>query len=92
MDSDNVGWWIPNVEGTSRQRGSGVSLQLKPPTGEMIEQAILLDFPASNNQAKYKAILDGINLATSVSLEKIIVRSYSQLVVGQVNEEYETRE
>ena len=46
-----------------------------------MEQAIWLDFPASNNEAKYEAILAGIDLAISVSLEKIIIQSDSQLVI-----------
>ena len=76
--------------GASRQRGAGVGLQLKAPIEERIEQVILLDFPVSNNEVEYEAILAGIDLAISVSSEKIIIQSDSQLMVGQVNEEYET--
>ena len=72
--------------------GAGVRLQLKAPIGERIEQAIQLDFPASNNEVEYNAILVGIDLAFSVSLEKIIIQSDSQPVVGQVNGKYETRD
>ena len=69
-----------------------MGLQLKAPTGEVIEQAIRLDFPASNNEVVYEAIIVGIDLVISLSSEKIIIRSDSQLVVGQVNGEYETRD
>ena len=55
-------------------------------------KAICLNFPTSNNEAEYEAIIVGLNLAISLSLEKIIIRSYSQLVVGQVNGEYEIRD
>ena len=92
MDPDNTGWWILNIDGASRSTGAGVGLQLKAPTGEMIEHDIQLDFPTSNNKTEYEAILVGIDLVTSVSSEKIIIRSDSQLVVGKVNEEYETRD
>ena len=51
-----------------------------------------MDFPASNNEAEYEAIITGIDLAISVASEKIIIRSDSQLVVGQVHGEYETRD
>ena len=51
-----------------------------------------MDFLASNNEAEYEEIIFGIDLAISVSSEKIIIRSDSQLVVGQVNGEYETRD
>ena len=89
---DNDGWWILNVDKASRQMGAGVGLQLKAPTGERVEQSIRLDFPASNNETRYETILAGIDLAQSVSSEKILIRSDSQLVVGQVNGEYETRD
>ena len=80
------------MDSASRQIGAGVDLQLKAPTGEMIEQAIRLDFLASNNETEYKVVLTGIDLANSVSSEKLIISSDSQLVVGQVNGEYETQD
>ena len=76
----------------SRQTGAGVGLQLKALIGERVEQAIRLDFPASNNETEYEAILVEIDLAQSVSSEKLFICSDSQLVVGQVNREYETRD
>ena len=72
------------------QTGAGVSLQLKALTGERIEHAIQLGFPASNNETEYEAILVGVDLTKSVSSKKLIVHSDFQLVVGQVNGEYET--
>ena len=80
------------MDGASRQMRTGVGLQLKTLTGERIEHAILLDFPASNNEIEYEAILARIDLAKSVSLEKLIICCDSQLVVGQVNEEYKMRD
>ena len=44
-----------------------------------------------SNESEYEAILAGIDFAASVSLERLILRSDSQLVVGQVNGEYETQ-
>ena len=70
------------MDGASRKMGAGVGLQLKALTGERIEQAIRLEFPSSNNEGEYEAILACIVLAISVSLEKIIIQSDSQLVVG----------
>ena len=72
--------------------GAGLELQLKGPSGEVIEQAIGFNFPASNNEVEYEVIIAGIDLATFVSSEKIIIRSDSQLVVRHVNGEYEIRD
>ena len=92
MEPDNSGWWTLNVDGASRQKGDGLGLQLRAPIGEIIKHTICLDFSASNNEAEYEAIIAEIDLQISVSSEKIIIRSDSQLVVGQVNGEYETRD
>ena len=70
------------MDGASHQTGAEVSLQLKAPTREKIEQAYGLDFLTSNNKTEYEAILAGIDLAKSVSLEKLIIRSDSKLEVG----------
>ena len=50
------------MDGASRQTGVGLGLQLKAPTGEVIEQAIRLDFSTSNNEAEYEAIIVGLDL------------------------------
>ena len=67
MKSDNFGWWILNVDDASRQTGVGLGLQLEASTGEVIEHAICLDFPASNIEAEYEEIIVGLDLAISVS-------------------------
>ena len=84
--------WILSVDGASQQTGADIGLQLKSPSGDKIEQAIQLSFNASNNESEYEAILAGIELAAAISADKLIIRSDSQLVVGQVNVEYESRD
>ncbi|RVW75366.1 Retrovirus-related Pol polyprotein from transposon 17.6 [Vitis vinifera] len=56
-------WWTLRVDGASRSSGSEVGLLLQSPTGEHLEQAIRLGFPASNNEVEYEAILSGLDLA-----------------------------
>ena len=76
----------------SRQTGADIGLYLKSLVGEKIEQAIRLGFNASNNELEYEAILTGIELAATVSTDRLLIRSDSQLVEGQVNEDYESRD
>ena len=80
------------MDDASHQTGAGVGLQLKAPIGKMIEQVIRLGFHTFNNEIEYEAIMAEVNLAKSVSLEKLIIRSNSQLVAGQVNGEYKTQD
>ena len=92
MKSNNSGWWILNVDGASLQTRAELELQLEAPIEEVIEQAVRLDFPTSNNEDEYEAIIVRLDLAIFLLSEKIVIRSDSQLVVGQVNGEYETRD
>ncbi|KAG7552364.1 Ribonuclease H domain [Arabidopsis thaliana x Arabidopsis arenosa] len=48
-------------------------------------------FPASNNEAEYKALLAGLRLALAIGAEKIIAYCDSQLVVNQFAGDYEAK-
>ena len=80
------------MDDASHQTGVGINLQLKALTGEMLEYAIWLGFPMPNNETEYKEILAEVDLPNFVSSEKLNISSDTQLVVGQVNGEYETRD
>ena len=77
--------------GASRHSGAGIGLLLTSPTGERIEQAIRLGFSASNNESEYEVMIVGLELALAVGANCLLIRSDSQLVVGQVNVEFESR-
>ena len=84
--------WILHVDEASRVFGFGMGLLLQSPTGEQLEQAILLEFPVSNKEAEYEAILAGLNLFLTLSTSKIEICNDSQLVVGQIQREYEAKD
>ena len=87
---DSSDWWILNIDRVSRQTGVGIGLQLRSLSGDKIEQEIWLGFSASNNESEYEAILVELELVATLSVGKLLVRSDSQLVVGQVNGEFES--
>ena len=89
---DEKGWWTLWVDGASRQSGAEIGLQLTSPTGERIEHAIRLGFAASNNESEYEAMIAGVELALTIGANNLLIRSDSQLDVGQVNAEFESRE
>ena len=89
---ENLNWWTLSVNRAPRQTGAGIGLQLKSLSGDKIAQAIRMGFSASNNESEYEAILAGIELASTISTDKLIIRSDSQLVVGKVNTKYESRD
>ena len=53
---DHLGkqWWTLHVDEVFRLSASGVGLTLQSPIGELMEQAISLNFYVSNNKAEYE--------------------------------------
>ncbi|RDX62673.1 rnhA, partial [Mucuna pruriens] len=56
------------------------------------EQSLHFDFKASNNQAEYEALLVGMRLAQELEAKRLIAKSDSKLMTGQVNGEYQARD
>jgi len=50
------------------------------------------EFKASNNQAKYKAQITGMNLAAKMGVENLRAKSDSQLITSQITGEYQTKD
>ncbi|RDX93046.1 rnhA, partial [Mucuna pruriens] len=86
------GEWYLSVDGSTNQAGSGAGVILEGPGGVLVEQSLHFDFRASNNQAEYEALLAGMRLARDLEAKILITKSDSKLVIGQVNNEYQTRD
>ncbi|XP_063943205.1 uncharacterized protein LOC135150603 [Daucus carota subsp. sativus] len=71
---------------------SGAGLVLQSPDGFTVEYAIKLDFPTTNNEAEYEALIAGLGLARTLRVKNLKVCGDSKLVVFQVNGEFEARE
>ena len=83
--------WKLSVDGASNAQGSGAGLILTSLEGIDIEYAPRFGFQASNNEAKYEAVIAGLNLAHSLEVDQLEVCSDSQLVVRQIEDTYEAK-
>ncbi|GMP69335.1 hypothetical protein CsSME_00028635 [Camellia sinensis var. sinensis] len=84
--------WKLFIDSASNRHGAGLGIVLTSPDGLIIEQAITLGFPASNNEAEYEALLAGLRSALRMKATALMVFSDSKLVVNQVSGEYEARD
>ena len=57
----------------------------------MVECMVRLDFPATNNEAKYEALVVGLNLAKAARATSVVIYCDSQVVTNQVNGDYECK-
>ena len=74
--------WKVYVDGTMNQRGSGVGLVLITPKGATIEKSLRLGFSATNNEAEYEALMQGIAMVQKMGGKAVEMFSDSRLVVG----------
>ena len=84
--------WKVYVDGAANQRGSKVGLVLISPERITIEKSLRLDFSATNNEAEYEALLEGMSMVQKLGGNSVNMFSDSRLIVGQVNGELEARD
>src|SRR6266496_3143780 len=80
-------------DGAFSLQGAGVGVLLVSPSGENLKYVIQMHFAleeATNNTAEYEGILAGVRIAAELGIKKLIIRGYSQLVVRQVNKDYQS--
>ncbi|KAI8007714.1 Uncharacterized protein Mb2253c, partial [Camellia lanceoleosa] len=83
--------WQLYCDGSSNQRGSGTGVVIMSPDGAVIEQAVKLDFEASNNEAEYEALLADLRNAHLLGAWRLLVFCDSKLVINQLKGEYAPR-
>ncbi|XP_024011203.1 uncharacterized protein LOC112086481 [Eutrema salsugineum] len=82
--------WSLYADGSSSSQGAGIGIRLESPTKEILEQSFRLEFPASNNEAEYEALLAGLRLAQGIGVKRINAFCDSQ-VANQYSGDYDTR-
>ena len=80
-------------DGAFSLQGAGAGVLLVAPTGEHLKYVIQMHFPremSTNNTAEYEELLASLRIAADLGVKKLIVRGDSQLVVRQVNKDYQS--
>ena len=74
--------WKVYVDGAVNQRGSGVGIVLITSERDTIEKSLRLGFSATNNEAEYEALLQGMAMVQKMGGKVVEMFSDSRLVVG----------
>ena len=83
--------WNVYTDGSSNRLTGGAGIVLLSPEGDEIECMVRLDFPATNNESEYEALIAGLDLARAAGATKVVVHCDSQVVTNQVNGDYECK-
>ena len=84
--------WKMYVNGMANQKESGVGLVVTSPKGIIIDKSLRLGFSATNNEAEYEALLEGMALVQRMGVGSMEIFSNSRLVIGQVKGELEAKD
>ena len=90
MDEKSVGLvavqeplqWKVYVDGAVNQKGSGVGLVLISLERLVVEKSLRLGFSATNNEAKYEALLEGMSMVQRMGGKSATMFLNSRLVIG----------
>ncbi|XP_016164417.1 uncharacterized protein LOC107606929 [Arachis ipaensis] len=84
--------WKLYVDGAANKDGSGAGVTLKESEQVIAEQSLQFFFTASNNQAKYEALLVGLKLTQDLQITHLTVYCDSLLVVQQIKGEFQVKD
>jgi ribonuclease HI len=76
--------WTMYFDGPLMKTGVGAGLLFISPLGKHVCYVLRLHFPASNNVAKYEALVNGLRIAIELGVQCLDARGDSQLVIDQV--------
>ena len=65
--------WIMHTDESSNQHLGGAGVVILTLEGDKIECMIRLDFPTTNNEAEYEALVVGLDLAKAAGAENMII-------------------
>lgn len=79
------------VDGSSANTRAGARVILIGPNKQSLTTTIKFDFHASNNEAEYVALINGLDITMTMGVQHLKVSCDSQLSAYQMSGEYEAR-
>ena len=89
--ADGLKQWIIHTDGSLSRHAGGAGVVIQTPKGDEIECMIQLDFPMTNNEAEYEALVARLDLTKATGARNVIVHCDSQVITSQIKGEYECR-
>ena len=82
---EEIPQWSIHMNGSSNKQARGADVVLHTSEGDKIKCMICLDFPTTNNEVEYEALVAGLDLAKAAEAENMVVYYDSQVVTSQIN-------
>jgi ribonuclease HI len=79
-------------DGSKMHGGLGAGVGLTSPKGDKLHYVLQIHFTASNNVAKYEALVHGLKLAKEIGIQRILCFGDSNLMVHQVLRDWDAKD
>ena len=83
--------WSIHTDKSSNKQADGAGIVLHSLEGDKIECMVCLDFPMTNNEVEYEALVAGLDLAKVAGATSVVVYCDSQVITSQVNGDYKCK-
>ena len=70
---ENAAQWNIHTDRSSNRRVGGAGVVIQTLEGDKVKCMIRLDFPTTNNEAEYEALVAGLDFARAVGAENVVV-------------------
>ena len=69
-----------------------VGIIMTSPENDVLKYGVQLQFPATNNEAEYEAVLASLRIVRALGIKNLRLRIDFKLIVGQITNELEVKE
>jgi ribonuclease HI len=76
-------------DGSLKLGGAGAGVLFISPSRKQLKYILQIRWPATNNEAKYEALLHGLHLAVTLGIKRLLVYGDSSIVINQVNKNWD---
>ena len=83
--------WNVHTNGLSNRQARGAGVVLLSPEGDVVECMIRLDFPTTNNEAEYEALVASLDLVRAAGATSVVIYCDSQVITNQINGDYKCK-
>ena len=85
-------YWTIYIDGSSITGFGVVGIIITTLEKDTLRYGVQLQFPMTNNEAEYEAVLTSLRIAKAVGVKSLKLKTDSKLVVGQMTNGYEAKE
>ena len=81
--------WSIYMDRSSNKQTGEANVVFHSSEGDKVKCMVCLDFPTTNNEVEYEALIAGLDLAKAAGAANMVEYCDSQVMTSQVNEDYD---